>query len=531
MRWVKFWLLLFPFLLVGCFEKSIQGDQAISSWKVCYSQSPDYDKVNHNGPWFEKDVTRLFRLPYGGSGQSKSVQFVWLKAEFSVDHPEQVAGISLGRIYSTDRVYVNGKFCGGREFEDIQELHYPRNYDVLPGILTKDSNEILIYLGIYGNEFGGFKGPVKLLSQKSFKRDKAIDNLLFLHIPIGIIAMLIGFFVNVLVYHVPEEKGYPVYVVVGILMTWIIHLILIFSPVQPFGLEIRITILWICSFVGSMLFVLFVQLNSRVLFKNLTVLFIAMETIFILWVLLGNASMAVHDSGKIIGAVNILLTNVMILFLLIRLRTVVDQKTKIVFWLFAVIPGEVIGLDILNYILGTRSIPYIHIYSIPLMMLLIIILHRQSRLVDRQKMKMLTLKLIELHASSDIEERKSMVTVQVKRKLSDLTDHIHANFFMPLTRDNLADKIELSPDYLGRMFKVHTGKKINDYINDVRIKEACRLLREGDEKIIDIAFAVGFESLATFNRAFMKSTNLSPTEYKQSAVENARTPAPDTKQS
>jgi AraC-like DNA-binding protein len=165
------------------------------------------------------------------------------------------------------------------------------------------------------------------------------------------------------------------------------------------------------------------------------------------------------------------------------------------------------------------------------MMLLIIILHRQSRLVNRQKMKMLTLKLIELHANSDIEERKSMVTAQVKRKLSDLTDHIHANFFMPLTRDNLADKIELSPDYLGRMFKVHTGKKINDYINDVRIKEACRLLREGDEKIIDIAFAVGFESLATFNRAFMKSTNLSPTEYKQSALENARTPAPDTKQS
>ncbi|MFA6011846.1 MAG: AraC family transcriptional regulator [Desulfobacteraceae bacterium] len=526
MRWVNFWLLLFPVFLVGCFEKPIQGDQAITNWKVCYSQNPDYDTVHHNGPWFEKDVTRLFRLPYGKSGQSKPVQFVWLKAEFSVDHPEQVAGISLGRIYNTDRVYVNGKFCGGREFEDIQELHYPRNYDILPGVLTKGSNEILIYLGICGNEFGGFKGPVKLLSQKSFKRDKAIDSLLFLHIPIGIIAMLLGFFVNVLVYHVPEEKGYPVYVVVGILMTWIIHFILIFSPVQPFGLETRIIILWVCSFVSSMLFVLFVQLNSRVLFKNLTSLFITMEMVFILWVLLGNSLMSVHNPGIIIGAVNILLTNVMILFLLIRLRAVVDQKTKVVLWLFAVIPGEVIGLDILNYLIGTRSIPYIHIYAIPFMMLLIIILHRQSRVMDRQKMKMLTLKLIELHANTDIEERKSLVTAQVKRKLDELIDHIQANFHMPLTRENLAEKIELSPDYLGRMFKVHTGKKINDYINDLRIQEACRLLRESDEKIIDIAFTVGFESLATFNRAFMKSMNLSPTEYRQSSLENARTPGP-----
>lgn len=91
MRWVTFWLLLFPVLLVGCFVKPIQGDQSITNWKVCYSQNPDYDTVHHDDPWFEKDVTRLFRLPSGKSEQSKPVQFVWLKAKFSVDHPEQFA--------------------------------------------------------------------------------------------------------------------------------------------------------------------------------------------------------------------------------------------------------------------------------------------------------------------------------------------------------------------------------------------------------------------------------------------------------
>lgn len=527
MRWVYVWVMLFPVILVGCNEKPIQGDQVITSWKVCYSQNPDNESVKHHGPWLDKDVTSLFKLPYGQSGQSKPVQFLWLKAEFSVDYPEKVSGISLGRIYNTDRVYVNGKFCGGREFGDIQELHYPRNYDLPPGLLTRGVNEVLIYLGVYGNEFGGIKGDVKLLSQKSFKRDKSLDSLFFLHIPIGIIAMLLGLIVNVCVQYVPGEKGYPVLVVLGILIIWIIHLCLIFSPVQPFGITGRINVLWICSFVNSILFVLFIQLNFQVWFKKLTIFFITIAVFSMVWVLLSSSPMSPHYSGKSLGAFNILLTNLVVVFLFIYLKDDVNNRMKVVFWLFAFVPAEMIALDILNYLYGTHSVPYLHIYSIPFMMLLLIILHRERRVMNHDKIKMLTLKLRELNAISDVEERKSMVTAQVKRKLNDLIDHIHSNFHMSLTRENLAEKIELSPDYLGRMFKVHTGKKINDYINDMRIQEACRLLRESEEKIIDIAFAVGFESLATFNRAFLKSINLSPTDYRQTALENSKPPASD----
>lgn len=527
MRWGYVWVLLFSVLLVGCSEKPIQGDQVIKSWKVCYSQNPDHQTIKNLGPWFDKDVTRLFKPPSGKSKQSKPVRFLWLKAEFSVDYPEKVSGISLGRIYNTDRVYINGRLCGAREYDDIQEYHYPRNYDLPPGLLTKGDNEILIYLGIYGNEFGGIKGEVKLLSQKSFKRDKSLDNLFFLHIPLGIIAMLLGLIVNVCVQYVPGEKGYPVLVVLGIFIIWIIHLGLVFSPVQPFGIEGRINTLWICTFVSSILFVLFIQLNFKVWFKKLTLFYVTLEAFFMIWVLL-DSPMSPHYSGKTLGGLNVLLSNGVAVFLFIYLKDAVNTRMKVVFWLFAFIPAEMIALDILNYLYGTHSIPYLHIYSIPFMMLLLIILHRERRVMNRDKIKMLTLKLRELNTISDVEDRKAMVTDQVKQKLNGLIDHIHENFHMSLTRENLAEKIELSPDYLGRMFKVHTGKKINEYINDLRIHEACRLLKESEDRIIDIAFAVGFESLATFNRAFMKSINLSPTEYRQSVIENSKKPASDT---
>jgi transcriptional regulator GlxA family with amidase domain len=57
---------------------------------------------------------------------------------------------------------------------------------------------------------------------------------------------------------------------------------------------------------------------------------------------------------------------------------------------------------------------------------------------------------------------------------------------------------------------------MNDYINELRIKEAARKLKETDDKIIDIAFSVGFGSLRTFNKAFREIMKISPAYYRKS---------------
>jgi transcriptional regulator GlxA family with amidase domain len=54
-----------------------------------------------------------------------------------------------------------------------------------------------------------------------------------------------------------------------------------------------------------------------------------------------------------------------------------------------------------------------------------------------------------------------------------------------------------------------------EYINNVRVKEAQRLLRESKLKVTQIAEHVGFESIVHFGRVFKRFTSLSPMEYKK----------------
>lgn len=99
---------------------------------------------------------------------------------------------------------------------------------------------------------------------------------------------------------------------------------------------------------------------------------------------------------------------------------------------------------------------------------------------------------------------------KVKRAISYMDEH----FSEGLTRMQVAELVDLNPDYFGRLLKKTTGRKFNDYINGCKIKEAAKLLKESEMNIIDIAFEAGFESLSTFNRSFKKGTELTPSQYR-----------------
>ena len=84
-----------------------------------------------------------------------------------------------------------------------------------------------------------------------------------------------------------------------------------------------------------------------------------------------------------------------------------------------------------------------------------------------------------------------------------------------ITRDSLSYAVGYSPDHLGRVFKQHTGERISDYLNKIRIQAACRQLEQTNRPIIDIAFATGFESLRTFNKIFFDLNHETPTQFRQ----------------
>ena len=90
------------------------------------------------------------------------------------------------------------------------------------------------------------------------------------------------------------------------------------------------------------------------------------------------------------------------------------------------------------------------------------------------------------------------------------------NYGRELTLATLEEELHLSKYYISHLFGSKIGTGFNDYINALRVSEACRYLRRSNKSITEISTLVGFGTLRTFNRAFFKQVGMSPSEYRRS---------------
>lgn len=88
-----------------------------------------------------------------------------------------------------------------------------------------------------------------------------------------------------------------------------------------------------------------------------------------------------------------------------------------------------------------------------------------------------------------------------------------------LSLDSLADEFHLSRTYISRLFKEHVEDNFIDYLINIRIEAAKRLLKDKSIKINDISDAVGYTYSRSFTRTFKKYTGLTPTEYRDQATD------------
>jgi AraC-like DNA-binding protein/quercetin dioxygenase-like cupin family protein len=92
---------------------------------------------------------------------------------------------------------------------------------------------------------------------------------------------------------------------------------------------------------------------------------------------------------------------------------------------------------------------------------------------------------------------------------------IFENFAAPIRHQEIARGAGMSLSAFGHYFKRVTGRTLTDFLNDVRVGHASRLLIETDQPVSEIAYASGFESLSNFNHRFSKLTGLNPKEYRR----------------
>jgi two-component system response regulator YesN len=114
----------------------------------------------------------------------------------------------------------------------------------------------------------------------------------------------------------------------------------------------------------------------------------------------------------------------------------------------------------------------------------------------------------------DILTGKSTENVDCKKLIEDIEAYIRNNYSSEITVGELAKKYSINPDYLSTIFKQETGKNIIKYLTEIRIDNACQLLKETQAKVSDIAFSSGYKDRQYFNRVFKKITGMTPIEYR-----------------
>ncbi|WP_338551912.1 helix-turn-helix domain-containing protein [Paenibacillus sp. KS-LC4] len=98
--------------------------------------------------------------------------------------------------------------------------------------------------------------------------------------------------------------------------------------------------------------------------------------------------------------------------------------------------------------------------------------------------------------------------------------YIEEHLSEDLSLVRLAEINYFNPSYLSRFFKQERGVNLSEYIDSCRLKKARELLRNGELKIREVSFAVGYEAAHSFTRFFKKATGITPQEYRDSFLVN-----------
>jgi len=126
--------------------------------------------------------------------------------------------------------------------------------------------------------------------------------------------------------------------------------------------------------------------------------------------------------------------------------------------------------------------------------------------------------LVYLSTSQDLENILSRTFTASNTSDTDKIDTVFQfilkNYKNEIYMEEIAEKLNMSIASFSRYFKHHTRKTFSNYVTEIRISNACRLLMEGNHNISEVCYQSGFENLSNFYRHFKKHTGLIPKEYK-----------------
>ena len=136
--------------------------------------------------------------------------------------------------------------------------------------------------------------------------------------------------------------------------------------------------------------------------------------------------------------------------------------------------------------------------------------HQVTRLLDM---------LYELSMSKDVRPLTTGVFAKApqepdSRRVSRIKEYINEHFREDIKLADAAGLVGMSPVTFSRFFKLRTGRTFSEYLIDIRITGASRLLIDTTKSITEICFECGFNNLSNFNRIFKRKKGSTPKEFR-----------------
>lgn len=112
----------------------------------------------------------------------------------------------------------------------------------------------------------------------------------------------------------------------------------------------------------------------------------------------------------------------------------------------------------------------------------------------------------------------SFATAEVNsesRRVLKVKQYIRDHYSEPLTLSSLAALVGMTPSAFSRFFRIRAGKTLTEYITDIRLGYAARMLVDTTHRISEICYMCGYNNISNFNRNFKARRGRTPKEFRQ----------------
>lgn len=498
-------------LLVSCSQD--HDSTYVSNWQVQYSQNENIQEVYSSEEWLNIDIGTPISLPYP---KQHAFQYVWLKGSFTATQDyENLYGISIAKLSMVDRVYINGDLVGYLNEEEVHNLDSSRNYTIPSGVISSGKNDVYIRAGVYDEWDVEIAGTVLIQDAEKFRSTRMQYQLFSEILPLSILTLIIGTFFSFL-FKSANERWNKEYLILALrLIIVIICYLTFYSPIPIFSIKAIIAI-WnmvLPLFLISM--IIYYQEIYKIYFEKLNLIiipFLAGTSTIVFFLSINNRYERMSHLLVGLAFVAALIFIIYIFKKIIRNRQR-DYKLALVLSDSVIITVNIVIVAIfLFFDIAVIDPSLLSIFSSLFLTILFSIYFARRDGLQKLKMDSLLVRLNKIEAKSKNIQKYNISPV-LENKLAEIIVFIRENYTASISREELAETVGVNPNYFSSLFNIYTGKKINEYINEIRLQKASALLAQQNDSVIDVAFSSGFESLTTFNRLFKKKFSCTPKEY------------------